>query len=186
MQGNSNGARGRLWSSRAPGNPPRPRVSTLGDQGRTQGQPPEPAARLLRVGGLLRPPGGWTDSPGVDSDDPRHTVPACACLCLPVPEREPTKKGARDSPQGLGAASVGPGEPECAGGPAHIHSSSGRSQQTAGRATCPGLGAEENCPKLFMQEGDPKSEPAATIRMPAGGDRQSPEFTWKRRDPGQT
>ena len=88
--------------------------------------------------------------------------------------------------RGLDLPAWGPGSPSVQEALLCIHSSSRHSQQTAGRATCPGLGAEENCPKLLMQEGDPEAEPAATSRMPAGGDGRSPEFTWKRRDPGQT
>ena len=117
-RGNGSGPRGRIWSSRAPGNRPRRRVSTLtgerGTRAGRRGSPQSEPCGLLRVGGVLGPPGGWTDSPGVDSDDPRP-------LCLPVSEREPTTKRACDDPQGLGAASVGPGKPECAGGPA-LHS----------------------------------------------------------------
>ena len=117
-RGNGSGPRGRIWSSRAPGNRPRRRVSTLtgerGTRAGRRGSPQSEPCGLLRVGGVLGPPGGWTDSPGVDSDDPRP-------LCLPVSEREPTTKRACDDPQGLGAASVGPGKPKCAGGPA-LHS----------------------------------------------------------------
>ena len=50
----------------------------------------------------------------------------------------------------------------------------GSFKQQAQPANCsegrlPGAGHRGNCPKLFMQEEDPKSEPPATIRMPARG-----------------
>lgn len=89
---------------------PHSRGTRAGRRGSPQSQP----RGLLRVGGVLGPPGGWTDCPGVDSDNPRP-------LCLPVSEREPTMKGAHDDPQGLGPASAGPRKPKCAGGPA-LHS----------------------------------------------------------------
>ena len=89
----------------------------------------------------------------------RTTLDHCACLCQrgSPPRREPAT-----TLRGSELPAWGPGSQSVQGALLYIHSSSRHSQQTAGRATCPGLGAEENCPKLLMQEGGPESEPAAT------------------------
>lgn len=130
-----------------------------------RGSPQSQLRGLLRGGDLLGPPGGWTESPGVDSDDPRHTVPAC--VRGTPPRTEPVTPVT--TLRGSEPPAWGPGRQSMQGALLCVHSSSRLSQQTAVRAACLGLGTGENCPKLSMQEEDPKSEPPATIRRPAGG-----------------